>query len=83
MPSSTRIRYRLGLNQPAHSPTARRYAEMAEAIATGTGGAYILEVYPESRLGPDPRMFADVQSGALDFYSGARSAGSPRPARCR
>lgn len=80
MPSSARIRYRLGLNQPAHSPTARRYAEMAEAIATGTGGAFILEVYPESRLGPDPRMFADVQSGALDFFNSGATLGGIAPA---
>jgi len=46
--------YRLGLNQPAGSPTARRAAEMAEAIDRETGGEFRLEVFPESRLGPDP-----------------------------
>jgi TRAP-type transport system periplasmic protein len=64
----TPIRYRLGLNQPAMSPTARRMAEMAEAIARDTDGALIIDVYPESRLAPDPQMFANVQSGKLEFF---------------
>lgn len=66
------IRYRLGLNQPAHSPTSRQMTEMAEAINRDCAGAFELSVYPESRLGPDPQMFADVLSGKLEFFvSGA------------
>jgi tripartite ATP-independent transporter DctP family solute receptor len=73
-PSPTRCR--LGLNQPAHSPTARCMAEMAEAIKRDTGGAFELAVFPESRLGPDPEMFADVQAGRLEFFvSGAGLSG--------
>src|SRR5215467_1833479 len=53
-----RFRYRLGLNQPAGSPTVRRIGEMAEAIRGETGGEFLIEVFPESRLGPDPKMFA-------------------------
>lgn len=68
--------YRLGANQPAHSPTARRLAEMAAAIERDTAGAFRLEVFPESRLGPDPQMFAGLRSGALEFYlSGALLGG--------
>ena len=71
-----RFHYRLGANQPAASPTARRLGEMAEAIHRETGGAFRLDVYPESRLGPDPQMFADLHSGALEFYlSGALLGG--------
>jgi TRAP-type transport system periplasmic protein len=71
-----RFDYRLGANQPAASPTARRLAEMAEAIGRDTDGALRLEVFPESRLGPDPQMFADLQAGRLDFYlSGALLGG--------
>jgi TRAP-type transport system periplasmic protein len=45
---------------------------MAAAIGRETGGAVTLEVHPESRLGPDPQMFADVRSGRLAFFvSGA------------
>ena len=70
------IRYRLGLNQPAASPTARRMAELAAAIKRETDGAFALAVHPESRLGPDPQMFADVQAGKLEFFvSGAGLSG--------
>jgi tripartite ATP-independent transporter DctP family solute receptor len=74
-----RFHYRLGANQPAHSPTARRLAEMAEAIGRDTEGAFRLEVFPESRLGPDPQMFANVQKGALDFYLAGATLGGVAP----
>jgi tripartite ATP-independent transporter DctP family solute receptor len=74
-----RFHYRLGLNQPAHSPTARRLAEMAEAISHESDGAFRLEVFPESRLGPDPQMFANVQKGALDFYLAGATLGGVAP----
>jgi len=64
--SEARFRYRLGLNQPAGSPTVKRITEMAEAIHQETGGELLIEVFPESRLGPDPKMFADLRSGALE-----------------
>src|SRR5437879_11419093 len=71
-----RFHYRLGVNQPAHSPTARRLAEMAEAIGRDTSGEFRLDVFPESRLGPDPQMFADLRAGKLEFYlSGALLGG--------
>jgi len=73
------IHYRLGLNQPAHSPTAKRMAEMAEAIGRETDGGFILEVHPESRLGPDPQMFADVQKGTLEFYLSGATLGGVAP----
>ncbi|MGE5268134.1 MAG: DctP family TRAP transporter solute-binding subunit [Thiohalocapsa sp.] len=68
--------YRLGANQPAASATARRLAEMAEAIGRECGGEFRLAVFPESRLGPDPQMFADLRAGKLEFYlSGALLGG--------
>jgi len=42
MPSTPRFHYRLGANQPVHSPTAKRMAEMAEAINAETGDAFRL-----------------------------------------
>ena len=70
-----RFQHRLGANQPAASPTARRLTEMAEAIVRDTHGEYRLEVFPESRLGPDPQMFADLRASKLEFYlSGAADA---------
>jgi tripartite ATP-independent transporter DctP family solute receptor len=71
-----RFHYRLGANQPAASPTARRLGEMPEAILRDTDGEFRLEVFPESRLGPDPQMFADLRAGKLEFYlSGALLGG--------
>src|SRR5437763_9027991 len=74
-----RFHYRLGVNQPAQSPTAKRLAEMGEAIGSDTDGAFRLDVFPESRLGPDPQMFADVQKGALDFYLAGATLGGVAP----
>ena len=71
--------YRLGLNQPAGSPTARRAVEMAEAINRETGGEFRLEVFPESRLGPDPKMFADLRAGALEFFMAGATLGEVAP----
>src|SRR5438132_14424906 len=76
-----RFHYRLGVNQPAHSPTARRLAEMAEAIGRDTDGAFRLEVFPESRLGPDPQMFADLQAGRLEFFLAGATLGGIAPSR--
>jgi len=74
-----RFHYRLGANQPAASPTARRLAEMAEAILHETDGAFRLEVFPDSRLGPDPQMFADLRTGALEFYMSGALLGGVAP----
>jgi tripartite ATP-independent transporter DctP family solute receptor len=72
-------RYRLGLNQPAGSPTARRAIEMAKAINREAGGEFRLEVFPESRLGPDPKMFADLRAGALEFFMAGATLGEIAP----
>jgi len=74
MPSDLlpRFHYRLGLNQPADSPTAQRLAEMAAAINSEAAGAFRLDIFPEGRLGLDPEMLADMRAGKLEFYlSGA------------
>jgi tripartite ATP-independent transporter DctP family solute receptor len=70
--STRRFHYRLGLNQPEASPTARRLAEMAAAIGRETEGELRIDVFPEGRLGLDPEMLADLRGGRLEFYlSGA------------
>jgi tripartite ATP-independent transporter DctP family solute receptor len=73
------VHYRLGLNQPSGSPTVRRIAEMAQAIGEETGGELLIEVFPESRLGPDPKMFADLRSGALEFFMAGATLGEVAP----
>jgi tripartite ATP-independent transporter DctP family solute receptor len=55
-------------------------AEMAEAIGRETDGAFVVEVHPESRLGPDPQMFADLQKGTLEFYLSGATLGGVAPA---
>jgi tripartite ATP-independent transporter DctP family solute receptor len=74
-----RFHYRLGLNQPAGSPTVGRITEMAQAIRHETGGEFLVEVFPESRLGPDPKMFADMRSGALEFFIAGATLGEVAP----
>ena len=73
------FRYRLGLNQPIGSPTQQRLAEMAEAIGRETDGHFQLDVFPESRLGPDPKMLADMRSGALEFFVAGATLGDLAP----
>jgi tripartite ATP-independent transporter DctP family solute receptor len=79
MTETARFRYRLGLNQPADSPTARRLAEMAAAIAAETDGRLVIAVFPESRLGPDPQMLADLRAHTLDFYLAGATLGDLAP----
>ncbi len=74
-----RLRYRLGLNQPQGSPTVRRLGEMAAAIGRETDGEFAVEVFPESRLGPDPQMLADMRSGALEFFVAGATLGGLAP----
>jgi TRAP-type transport system periplasmic protein len=74
-----RFRYRLGLNQPAASPTVKRITEMAEAIRRETDGELLVEVFPESRLGPDPKMFADLRTGTLEFFMAGATLGEVAP----
>ena len=74
-----RFHYRLGLNQPVGSPTVQRMAEMAEAVVRETNSEFLIEVFPESRLGPDPKMFADLRSGALEFFVAGATLGEVAP----
>jgi tripartite ATP-independent transporter DctP family solute receptor len=55
-------------------------AEMAAAIERETQGGLRLDVHPESRLGPDPQMFADVQAGKLELYLSGATLGGVAPA---
>jgi tripartite ATP-independent transporter DctP family solute receptor len=74
-----RFHYRLGLNQPSGSPTVRRITETAEAIRQESGGDLLIEVFPESRLGPDPKMFADLRQNALEFFVAGATLGEVAP----
>jgi TRAP-type transport system periplasmic protein len=71
--------YRLGLNQPIGSPTQKRLTGMAEAIGRETSGQFRLDVFPESQLGPDPQMFADLRAGRLEFMVAGATLGGVAP----
>ncbi|MGH7096870.1 MAG: DctP family TRAP transporter solute-binding subunit [Stellaceae bacterium] len=79
MTETAHFHYRLGLNQPIASPTARRIAEMAEAIGTESESRLRIDVFPESRLGPDPQMLADLRAGALEFFVAGATLGDLAP----
>jgi tripartite ATP-independent transporter DctP family solute receptor len=76
---TTQFHYRLGLNQPTSSPTVRRITEMADAVRRETNEEFVIEVFPESRLGPDPKMFADLRNGALEFFIAGATLGEVAP----
>jgi TRAP-type transport system periplasmic protein len=52
---------------------------MADAILRETSRELLVEVFPESRLGPDPKMFADMRSGALEFFVAGATLGEVAP----
>jgi len=52
---------------------------MAQAILRETGGEFHVQVFPESRLGPDPKMFADLRSGVLEFFMAGATLGEVVP----
>lgn len=79
MTETALFHYRLGLNQPAASPTARRIAGMAEAIRAESEGRLAIDVFPESRLGPDPQMLADLRAGKLEFFVAGATLGELAP----
>src|ERR1700740_2318061 len=76
---TSQYHYRLGLNQPAGSPTVRRITEMAEAIIRETDGQFQVEVFAESRLGHDAKMFAALRAGTLEFFMAGATLGEIAP----
>ena len=52
---------------------------MADAIRRETNEEFLIEVFPESRLGPDAKMFTDLRSGALEFFIAGATLGEVAP----
>ena len=52
---------------------------MADAIRQESGGDFSIEIFSESRLGPDPKMFADLRNGGLEFYLAGATLGEVAP----
>lgn len=59
--------FKLGHDEPATHPLNIRVVEAAEAIAKETDGQLKIQVYPNSQLGNDTHMLAQLRSGALEF----------------
>ncbi|WP_061169495.1 TRAP transporter substrate-binding protein [Caballeronia hypogeia] len=56
-------------NCPATHPLTVRMTEAAEAIRKETGGKVDLQVFPNSQLGGDTDMLAQLRAGALNFFT--------------
>ena len=57
--------YKLGHDGPVTHPQNLRAVEAAKKIAEQSGGRLVVQVYPNSQLGSDSQMLAQVRSGAL------------------
>jgi tripartite ATP-independent transporter DctP family solute receptor len=73
--------YKFGTNLPATHPLSARLIEATKAIKEQTDGKLNIRVFPNNQLGGDPAMFAQLRSGALEFFavSGANALSSLVP----
>jgi len=56
-------------NLPVTHPTNIRAQEMAKKIAEQSKGRIDFQIFPNNQLGSDSDMFAQVRSGAVDFFT--------------
>ena len=59
--------FKLGHDQPVTHPQHLRALEAAEKVKQESDGQLIVQVYPNSQLGGDTQMLAQVRSGALEL----------------
>jgi TRAP-type transport system periplasmic protein len=59
--------YKLGHNNANNHPQHLRLVEATKKIAEDSGGRLAVEIFPNSQLGSDPQMLAQVRSGALEL----------------
>jgi TRAP-type transport system periplasmic protein len=77
---AAQFEYKAGFNQPFEHPTSVRFTEMAKQVALESGGRLNIRVFPNSILGGEDSMFAQVRLGALEFYIGTSALSSLVPA---
>ncbi len=65
--------FKYGNDQTISSPVTTRAKEMWAAVERETGGRLHVETFPDSTLGGDTQMVAQVRSGALQFLTEAGS----------
>jgi tripartite ATP-independent transporter DctP family solute receptor len=63
--------YKYGTDQTISSPVTTRAKEMWAAVERETGGRLHVDTFPDSTLGGDTAMMAQVRSGALAFLTEA------------
>src|SRR5689334_16061181 len=61
--------WKFGHGFPASHPLHVRAAEAAEKIKQETNGKVDIVVFPNSQLGGDSDLLAQVRSGAVQFFS--------------
>jgi tripartite ATP-independent transporter DctP family solute receptor len=61
--------YRYGSNLPPEHPLNVRMEQACRAIADETNGRLRIAVFPNSELGGDTAMLAQLRSGALQFFT--------------
>jgi tripartite ATP-independent transporter DctP family solute receptor len=61
--------FKYGTDQSISSPVTTRAKEMWTAVERETGGRLHVDTYPDSVLGGDTQMLAQVRSGALQFLT--------------
>jgi TRAP-type transport system periplasmic protein len=68
-PAAAKFSYKYGNDQTDISPVTRRSEEMWQAIERETNGALHVDTFPNSVLGGDSQMIAQLRSGALQFLT--------------
>jgi tripartite ATP-independent transporter DctP family solute receptor len=61
--------YKYCNNMAVTHPTNIRAAEMAEAIKRDSDGRIEIQIFPNSQLGGDTDMLAQLRTGAIQFFS--------------
>jgi tripartite ATP-independent transporter DctP family solute receptor len=61
--------YKYGNDQTQGSPVTVRAVQMWKTIERESGGRLVVETFPDSTLGGDTQMLAQLRSGALQFLT--------------
>jgi tripartite ATP-independent transporter DctP family solute receptor len=66
--NAAEFNYKLGASSPMEHPALARSKEAAEQIKRDSNGRMEITIYPNSALGGDTAMIAQVIAGALEMY---------------
>ncbi len=68
---AAQFQYKYGNDQSVSSPVTVRAVEMWKAVERETNGRLSVQTFPDSQLGGDTQMVAQLRSGALQFLTEA------------